>query len=158
MPQAVVTLVDRALAFEKANRWPSARLMQHAAREARSSLGGAAPAQAPSMAQSAPGSMARAPAAIAGTMAPIVHAQLRKSNGRAAIFVGTAAGAVFMLAGIVLLRLALSPGPHPVASAEPHAGGSAMVAPPAVSSAPIRKAVSSAVATVPLSASLFTFG
>jgi serine/threonine-protein kinase len=134
MPAPMVALVDRALAFEKANRWASARLMQHAAREAMRALGGTVPAP---MSQGAPGSMARAPAAIAGTMSPIVHAQLRRSNGRAAIFVGTAAGAVFMLAGIVLLRLALSHGAPPAASAEPHAGAPQITAPPAASSAPV---------------------
>jgi serine/threonine-protein kinase len=47
LPPALVSLVDRALAFDPRHRWPSARQMLAAVRQLRSELSGSAPAPRP---------------------------------------------------------------------------------------------------------------
>ena len=62
MPVAVTAIVDRALAFERIERWPDAASMQRAVRTALDALGGTAPFSA------AP----RSPPAVSGTMVSAV--------------------------------------------------------------------------------------
>jgi serine/threonine-protein kinase len=47
LPPAVVSIVDRALAFDRAKRWPNATSMQSAVRSALDALGGGEPLSAP---------------------------------------------------------------------------------------------------------------
>ena len=159
MPAVVVAVVDRALAFESAGRWPDARIMRDEIRGAAAALaaghvdpvvravaGAAPPITAPALS---------APGGGQGTVAPSVRDTRRTPSGSGSVLAGVVAGALCVLGAVaLLLRHFGGPPPAPAATA-PSITATAEAPPPpappppAASPAPPASASASASAAPP---------
>ncbi len=171
IPAAVSSLVDRALAYDTAARWPDARTMQNALRKAyqaldqasaaRQSLSGVGgpmgpvsqamppappmPPPAPSGPMMAPPMAAAMPAAMAPAAMTIVR-PVKKSSGPLVAIAGGMAAAI--VCGVALWALLARSGPPVQGGA-----GSASAAPVVAASAPAATVTATASATAAPSAS-----
>jgi tRNA A-37 threonylcarbamoyl transferase component Bud32 len=110
LPAPVVAFVDRALAFEKAARWPDARAMRAALSDVRAVVRGG---------RTAPASLlGAAPEPDSPDEGPVSAAPAPRRFPRAPILAGAAA--VVAVVGILALR----PGSHPAAGVAPSEGAS----------------------------------
>jgi serine/threonine-protein kinase len=139
VPAPVAAVVDRALAFEKARRWPDARTMRQAIHAAQRVLG-----EAPLPRGAAPPAIVVGPRpTTGGTVAPSVSDARRSGGGSTTVLLGVLAGAVCVLLGAAVVlhytrgaTLAPAPAPASPPSSAPASAAPSVAAAPSAEAAP----------------------
>jgi serine/threonine-protein kinase len=158
LPRAVCVAVDKALAFRREDRWPDARAMQRAVREAKATVGPDVDAQAPPVTQSRGGGAGTDPTALSGvatgsrveaisvssspTASPVSTGARRGGSSRASMLaiggllgVGCVATALWFAARSTTVTPSTA-APTLAADAPPGPGTSSSAAPSATHAAP----------------------
>jgi serine/threonine-protein kinase len=151
VPAAIAAVVDRALAFDRDARWPDARAMQRALREAGQAITGLAPG-AIVVPVTSPVRGVSTPSLLGATLAVAPAAQPRR--GRQAVIVAAAAVALAVTATVGALRpwarststtgAATGLSAEPTATAAATAAATTATPPPVVEAAPPPEPVASA--------------
>jgi serine/threonine-protein kinase len=148
VPAAVAAVIDRALAFEREDRWPDAASMAQALREAAAGLGLGAPAALPTtivLPAGSPVHAGSAPSLLGATVA-VSPAAPRRNGRRAALAVAAGAVVCALVAAAALgswsrpgrpvAALGVAPAPTVEAAPAPTAAATVTPAPPVVEAAP----------------------
>jgi serine/threonine-protein kinase len=158
VPSQIAAVVDRALAFDRDARWPDARAMQRALREAGQSISGLAPGAFAQLAAS-PQRVMSAPSLLGATLALAPPGRPRRGYGAALFAAAAAAIAVAMTLTIGALgprasatqssSVTVTPVVETAPPTPPPASATPTPAPPVVDAAPAPAASATSLARAP---------